>query len=91
MEDLIRSGRVADLILALLGLEFLLILLWRQLRGQRLAVMQLWPFFASGACLVCAFRSGVQQDDWQWTAMWFAAAFVVHLIDLKQRWPAANR
>lgn len=86
MSSLFASGRIADLILALVVIEAIaLIVYWRR-RGRGVPPLDLIVNLASGACLMLALRSALMHQSWQWTAAWLAAAGVAHLADIARRW-----
>lgn len=85
MADLFDSPRIADLILAVLLLEAVL-LRWRRAktgRGPRLRAVL--PFLASGACLALALRCALTEAPWPWMSAALMGAGVAHLTDLALR------
>lgn len=86
MAALFETGRIADVILALVAIEAVaLLILWRS-RGRGIPPAGLLFNLASGACLLLALRSALVQGAWQATAAWLAAALLAHLADLYCRW-----
>jgi peptidoglycan/LPS O-acetylase OafA/YrhL len=86
MSEFFTSGRVADLILGVMALEAVILLFyWRKTRRGIAPAATLINLLA-GACLVLALRSALVGAHWTWTAACLAAALVVHLLDLGQRW-----
>jgi len=85
MAALFESGRIVDLILALLVLEAAIAaiaaLVWR----GRLPLAGLLLNIAAGGFLLLALRAVLVGADWTVTGTWLAAAFVAHAGDLIQR------
>ena len=85
MESLFTSGRVADVVLAVMAVEAIWLLARRSERshGKRLAdvVLALGP----GVCLMAALRCALTGAGWPWVALWLAASFPLHLADLIRR------
>jgi len=86
MSELFTSGRIVDLILALVVLELVVLaVVWTRSR-RGVSPLALAANLASGACLLLALRAALTQASWQVAAAFLAAAFVAHLADLAQRW-----
>lgn len=89
MERLIASGRVVDLVLAVLALELVLAFLARgqlhALTRGRLSAVQLLVGALPGAAILLALRSALTGGPWQAIAGWLAVSFVLHLADLAAR------
>jgi hypothetical protein len=86
MADLVASGRMIDLILALVAVEWLVLAaVWRR-TGRGIAPLALLANLAAGATLLMAARSALVGADWTVTAAWLAAAGLAHLADLAKRW-----
>lgn len=86
MDALFASGRAADLVLAVLLLEAV-VLTWRHARsgaGPPPAVFA--PMIGAGILLVLALRCALTGASWPWIALLLSAGGVVHLFDLRQRW-----
>jgi hypothetical protein len=82
MEQLFASGRIVDLILALMIAEY--IGLWLYL-GRSVVALRLAGYLASGAFLLLALRVALTDGGWIWIAVFLAASFAVHLLDLRRR------
>lgn len=81
MESLFNSGTIADIILAVMVVEGLVLLALRgQLRGLR--PRDVAGMLGAGLFLILALRAVMTGAAWQWTAMFLTAAFVAHLLDL---------
>jgi hypothetical protein len=85
MAELFASGRVVDLILALVALEAALLALRRRLAQRGPSVMSLLPNLLSGAFLLIALRTALTHSWWGWIALCVLAALAAHLIDLNSR------
>lgn len=75
----IESGRIVDLILALVVLEALGLAWWLRGRG---GVLPLAPTLVAGACLLVALRAALAGAGWAWIAAALAGALAAHLADL---------
>ena len=85
MSGLFESTRIADLILAVLLLEGVVLgLLARAGRGP--APRAFLPFLGAGVCLVLALRAVLAGADWPWLAGALLGALVLHGADLLLRW-----
>ncbi len=85
MEQLFASGRIVDLILALMLAEYLALRLYAGRSGLSLSALGLAGYLLSGACLLLALRVALSGGGWIWVAAFLAASFIVHLIDLRRR------
>jgi hypothetical protein len=85
IERLFTSGRVVDLILLVMALEFA-VLTWRgRARRQPGAMLNRLFALAPGACLVLAVRAALTGAGWIWIGFWLAASLPFHLADLARR------
>ena len=89
MDGFILSGRIADLILALVALEALALWLVPRLVPAVARVLPplgaIWPTLLSGACLVVALRFALGGAGWVAVAGALLAALVAHTTDLVLR------
>lgn len=79
MQEFFASGLAADVVLAVLVIEF--VILWR--RGWRPVDALL--LLAPAALIVVALRAALVGADWPWMALPLALAFPAHLADLARR------
>ena len=86
MEQFFRSGLVADVILAVMIAEALLLLVYRKMTGRGLVATDLFAMLLAGACLVLALRAALTGSQWPVVASFLAAALIAHLTDLYRRW-----
>lgn len=86
MAELIVSGRVVDLILALMVLEALVLaIFWaRTMRGVH--PLSLAVNLAAGACLLMALRAALTDAQSATVGVFLSLALVAHLVDLALRW-----
>ncbi len=54
--------------------------------GRGVAAGDMVGVLLAGAFLLLALRSAMTGASWVWTAVWLAAGFVAHLVDLGRRW-----
>jgi len=87
MSDFFESGRVVDLILAVMAVEFIF-LMARGGSPKLVKAGRLLLAFAPGICLLLALRAALTDAGWIWIAMWLAASFPFHIADLVVRSPS---
>ena len=85
MDEFIRSGRIADVILVALAAETLLVGLYLWRRGQGLALLSFVASSLAGGSLVLALRAILRDTGWLFVAIYLAAALLAHLADLALR------
>jgi hypothetical protein len=90
MRDLFASGRVVDVILALVVVEAIALAGWRRLTGRGLALRALAANLLAGGFLLLAVRAALVGAEWIWVAASLLAALLAHLADLAARL-TANR
>jgi hypothetical protein len=73
------SGHAADLVLAVLVIEALILL-----RAGRPAI-DVALLLLPGACMMLSLRAALVGASWAWIALPLAASFPVHLADLVRR------
>jgi len=76
---LFESGHAADIVLAVLAAEAVLL----RLRGWRVA--ELAGLLGPAALIVLGLRAALIGTDWYWIALPVALAFPLHLVDLSAR------
>lgn len=79
------SGRIIDLILALVMLEVIALAFLRVAKGRAVPLSGLLLTIAAGACLMLALRAALTGADWWWIALALTAALIAHLVDLRTR------
>lgn len=86
MSALFDNGRIVDLILALVAVEFVVLVAYRRMTDRGLPALDIVFNLLAGAFLLLALRSALAESGWLWTAVWLSAALVAHLADLARRW-----
>ncbi|MCE4226022.1 hypothetical protein HCU64_19915 [Methylobacterium sp. C25] len=82
MAELFASGRIIDLILALVACEALALLVWRWRRGRGPSPIALIGNIAAGACLMIALRAALSGAHWTIIAGSLLGSLVAHVADL---------
>jgi hypothetical protein len=86
LAGLFASGRIIDIILALMALETVVLLAFHRVTGRGVAPRALLPFMAAGVCLMLALKAALTGGGWQAVAGLLSLAFVAHLADIALRW-----
>lgn len=87
MQALFDSGRVIDLIVALMVIEALALTALHHLTGRGIAPARLWPNLLAGAFLMLALRAALTGASATAIGSWLVLGLVGHLADLALRWP----
>lgn len=82
MRWLFASGHAADLVLAVIALEWAWLATWGGWRARD-AALRLGP----GALMLMALRAALIGLDWPWIALPLALSFPLHLADLARGRP----
>lgn len=93
LHGLFGSGRIVDLILALVAVEALALTAYHRVTSRGVAGLDLLANLASGICLLLALRAALTGQSWIWVALALSASLLGHLLDLSRRWkraPQAN-
>lgn len=85
MSDWFASGRVIDLVLALVVLEVIALPWLLRKLGSPLGLLPLLPNILAGVALMLALRASLVDASWQWIALALLAALAAHLTDLGLR------
>lgn len=85
MAELFASGRIVDVIVALVALEALLLVALRLRFGRGPTPAALLSNLASGAALMLAVRAALTGADWPIVAAWLLAALLAHLTEMMIR------
>lgn len=86
MEEWLAGGRAADVVLALMAVEAVLLLAVHAVTGRGLAPGELLPGLAAGALLVLALRAALAGEGLAAATPFLLGALVAHLSDLALRW-----
>ncbi|MEO0670989.1 MAG: hypothetical protein AAFZ05_03065, partial [Pseudomonadota bacterium] len=89
MADLIQSGRIADILLAILTIEAVVLWLVLRLRDGAMAegarAIRLFGLLLPGVMFVVALRLALTGAAWPWIAVVLALAGAAHAFDVWQR------
>ena len=85
MAGLFASGRVVDVILALVVLEGVALIVLQRIRGHGPRLAILLPNLLSGAFLLLALRAALAGAWWGWIGLCLTGALLAHLADLLPR------
>lgn len=86
LESLIDSGRIVDLMIAVLAAEVVGVTLFRALKGGGIPALPLILNVGAGGSLMLALRASILGDGWQWVAAFLLASLVFHAADQALRW-----
>ena len=84
LNALFESGRIIDLILAVVAVEVLVLILWTKLRGA-MTRLDMISLTLPGVMLMLAIRTALTDGPHTMTAAFLAAAFATHLWDVARR------
>lgn len=88
MAQLFIDGQIADLVLAVMLLEAVVLTVWHRLSGKGIAPPDLLPSLLGGVGLVLALRCAITGTGWEWIAFSLGLALIGHVVDLARRWRA---
>jgi hypothetical protein len=88
VSDFVASGRLVDLVLALMVLEGVLLAAYRRRTGRGIAPADLLANLLAGGALLLALRAALTGAGWTSIALWLALALLAHVADLARRWRA---
>jgi len=86
VQSLIESGRIVDIVLAVLILEVVMLAFWHRRTGRGVAALPAMLNAGAGGSLALALRAALVGDGWQWVTVWVLCALVFHAADLARRW-----
>jgi hypothetical protein len=87
VDALFDSGRVIDLIIALMIVEGIGLAFLYYKTGRGIAPVRLFPNLVAGAFLMLALRASLTDAGTTVIASWLLLGLVAHLLDLGLRWP----
>jgi hypothetical protein len=85
LEALFASGLAVDIALAVIGVEFLVLLFRRPAGSRRVGVLDLILALGPGACLMLALRAALTGGGALPVALWLTASLPLHLADIARR------
>jgi hypothetical protein len=83
--SLLSTGRIVDIALAFIGVEFFILLLGVPVGQRGARVIALIPALGPGICLMIALRCALVGTAPFWIALWLSASLPLHLWDIKRR------
>ena len=86
MAHLFSSGRIADILLAIIVIEAVAISAYWRVTERGIAPSDLLPNLVAGAMLVLALRFALGGAEGTWIAGALAAAGAASVVDLQRRW-----
>jgi hypothetical protein len=86
LADFFQSPKIAELAIAVLILEVLIISAAHRRSGRGIPLVDMAANALSGIFLLLALYASLTRSHWYWVAGSLGAAFFAHLIDLKSRW-----
>lgn len=87
MSELVQSGRLVEVALALVCLEAVaLMAIVGRRRGLRASALDILPNLASGGMLMLALRAALVNAGWIWIVAFLSGALAAHGTDLWRRW-----
>ncbi|MCA3261180.1 MAG: hypothetical protein ING44_04500 [Telmatospirillum sp.] len=84
--ELVQSGQLVELVLALVALEAAALLVYRFRTGRGPEPLGLVFNLAAGSALMLALRAALQDAGWTHVAAFLVLALAAHLADLARRW-----
>jgi hypothetical protein len=85
MKDLLASGRLIDVALAVLLLEAVGLVGARRVLGRGLRPLDVFGQLSAGLLLLLAVRCEATGADYRWTLLLLTASFPAHVFDLGRR------
>ncbi len=85
VESLFRSGRIADVVIAVMALEALVFAVAARTRSRTWSLSALLAGLLPGLFLVLALKAALVQAPSLWIAAALSAALVAHLVDVRLR------
>ena len=86
LAQLIESGRVVDIIVALMALEALALIVYHRRTSLGPAPADVITMLLAGLCLMLALRAALSGAGWYWIALCLLASLGAHVADLRRRW-----
>ena len=86
MAALFTSGRIIDIILALVVVEFAALIFWKRFVGSGPRRKLVLANILAGASLLLAVRLALVAAEWPWIAACLSLALIAHVADMAGRW-----
>ena len=90
MKDLLLSGRLIDVALAVIVLELVVLLAIGRRPGRALRPLDVLGQLLAGLLLMLAVRCALTGADYRWTLVLVSASFPAHIFDLLRRSRASS-
>ena len=90
IESLFRTGRIADIVIAVMVLEALAFVIAARTRTRTWSLAAMLAGLLPGLFLVLALRGALVQASSLWIAAALSAALVSHLLDMRLRLSATH-
>ncbi|MEM9404312.1 MAG: hypothetical protein AAGA44_17725 [Pseudomonadota bacterium] len=90
LESLISSGRIVDIMLAIMATEVVAVSLYRRATGRGIAFVPLILNIGAGASLMLALRAALTDGNIVIIAAWLVASLFFHVADQARRWTAPS-
>lgn len=84
MASLFDSGMIADIVIAVMAAEAILLAAMRSRTGH-IRISDIAGMLAAGVFLVLALRAALTGAGWPWIAVFLTAAFAAHVLDLRRQ------
>lgn len=84
--ELVESGRIVDLMLAVIALEVIVLCAYRAKTGRGLSIASILLNVGAGGSLMVALKWVLTDADWTLVAAALIASLVFHVTDLATRW-----
>lgn len=84
-EDWIASGRIVDIALVFIAIEFAILMMRRSADPLFQRALGVFLALGPGACLMLALRCALTGTSPLWVAFWLAASLPLHLWDVARR------
>lgn len=85
MQELFASGRIIDIIAALVLVELALIAVHHAVTGRGPDPRAILANLAAGLSLMLAVRAALVGAEWTWVAACLLAALIAHIADIASR------
>ncbi len=86
LESLISSGRIVDIMLAVMAVEVVAVTLYRRATGGGIAFVPLVLNIGAGGSLMLALRAALTEAGIETIATWLVASLIFHVADQARRW-----
>jgi hypothetical protein len=85
MAELFSTGLIADIMLAFMALEAIVLVLYQRKTNRGFTPRSVFWMLLPGACLVLALRAALVSASWQWVALAVCVSLIAHLGYLRER------